>query len=186
MRAEPTPTSNRYAPPKASLKESHDAAGDLWRDGRIVVLREGSDFPPRCIRCNQPSVAPRRRVTLIWHSWGWYLLLPAILLYVLVAMAVRRRRVVHVGLCARHQRRVAWGRLVGWGGFAALVGLIAGGSTLHAPVLGFAALLLLLPWAVVAILVNRQLIAVRIDADAARLKGCGAAFLASLPVRPSS
>ena len=176
---------NRYAPPQASLQDGYDSAGDLWRDGRILVLGKGSDFPERCIKCNQPVVAPRRRITLIWHSWGWYLLLPAILLYVLVAIVARRRRVVHIGLCARHQRRVVWGRIVGWGGFAALVGLISGGGTLHQPVLAFAALLLLLPWAFAAILVNRQVIAVRIDADAARIKGCGAAFLASLPDPPA-
>ena len=177
-------TTNPFAPPKARLQDGYDAGGDLWRDGKMVVLRRGSDFPDRCIKCNQPSVSPRRQTTLIWHHGAWYLLLPLVLLYVVVSILVRRRTVVHIGLCARHQRRVVWGRVVGWGGFLALVAMLVGGAMLRAPGLAVLALLLLLPWAVAAIVVNRQLLAVRIDRETTRMKGFGPAFLASLPELP--
>lgn len=177
-------TTNRYAPPKAVLEDRLDADGSLWRDGKILVLRKGSDFPDRCIKCNQPSVMPRRRYKLSWHPWGWYVLLPLnILFYAIVAAIVSNRTEVRIGLCANHQRRVLWGRIVGWGGFAAMLALGLTAAALESPTPGIVALALLLPWAIAAIVVNRQVLPARIDGQFTRLKGCGPAFLASLPDR---
>jgi hypothetical protein len=175
---------DRFAPPRAKVEQVAGDADDLWREGKVLVMRRDGTLPHRCIKCNAPSVAPTRRYKLTWHSPWWYLLLlMAVLLYALVAMLVRKTAVVHIGLCERHQRRVLWGRLVGWGGFALLVALFGAAYGFESGGAAVAGFLLLLPWAIATISVNRQVLPVRIDDRYVRLKGCGPDFLRSLPDR---
>lgn len=176
-------TTNRYAPPKAVVEDRGDGAG-MWREGKLLVLRKDAHFPDRCIKCNAPSVAPKRRYRLTWHSpWLYLLLFLAILLYAIVASIVQKRAVVHVGLCERHQKRVLWGRLIGWGGLALELLLVGTAIATTDAGYGVAALFVLLPWAIASIVVNRLVLAQRIDDQVVRLKGCGPEFLRSLPDR---
>src|SRR5579862_9753371 len=118
-------TTNRYAPPKAVLEDRVDTEAQMWREGKVLVLRKDSAFPHRCIKCNEPSVAPSRRYKLSWHSpWLYVLILLAVLLYAIVATIVRKTAVVDIRLCERHQQRVLWGRIVGWGGLALEIALL--------------------------------------------------------------
>ena len=177
-------TTNRYAPPKAVLEDRTGNDAEMWREGKVLVMRKGGDLPHRCIKCNEPSVAPLRRYKLSWHSpWLYLLLLLALLLYAIVAAIVRRTAVVHVGLCELHQRRVVWGRIVGWGGLALEIALVWVGMAFDMPQLSIIALALALPWIIAAMVVNRLVLPDRIDDRYVRLKGCGPAFLRSLPDR---
>jgi hypothetical protein len=177
-------TTNRYAPPKAALEDRTGAETEMWREGKVLAMRKGGQFPHRCIKCNEPAVAPGRRQKLSWHPPGWYLLIfLAVLLYVIVALIVRKKAVVEVGLCERHQKRVLWGRIVGWGGFVALIGLCFGAAGQQSGDLGLVALVLALPWLIATVTLNRLLVPHRIDDSFVRLKGCGPAFLRSLPDR---
>lgn len=172
---------NPYALPQSSLHNAPVASETMWRDGKVLVLRTGSKFPDRCIKCNHPAVAPRRRYKLSWHSPGWYLLiLFNILIYAIVGAAVSKRTVVQIGLCQNHQRRVLIGRIIGWGGFALLGLLLALAAILESSVLLGICGLLFLPWALAAIIVNRLVTPVRIGEDFTKLKGCGEDFLDSL------
>jgi hypothetical protein len=176
-------TTNRYAPPKAVVEDRGDDAG-MWREGKLLVLRKDAHFPDRCIKCNAPSVAPKRRRRLTWHSpWLYLLLFLAVLLYAIVAMLVQKRAVVELGLCERHQKRVLWGRLIGWGGLALELLLVGAAISTNDPAYGVAALFVLLPWTIASIVVNRLVLAQRIDDQFVRLKGCGPEFLRSLPER---
>jgi hypothetical protein len=175
---------DRFAPPRAKLEQAAGEGDELWREGKVLVMRRDGVLPHRCIKCNAPSVAPTRRYKLTWHSPWWYLvLLMAVLLYALVALLVRKSAVVHIGLCERHQRRVLWGRIIGWGGFALMAILVWAAVALGSGGAAVAAFLLLLPWVIATISVNRQVLPVRIDDRYVRLKGCGPAFLGSLPDR---
>ena len=177
-------TTNRYAPPKAVLEDHTGAEAEMWREGKVVVLRKGGDFPQRCIKCNEPSVAPMRRYKLSWHSpWLYLLALFALLLYALVALVVRKTAVVHIGLCERHQRRVLWGRIVSWGGLALEVALVSAAVGVDKSEFGLVALAIALPWLIAVAVVNRQVLPTRIDDRFVRLKGCGPDFLRSLPDR---
>ena len=49
-------TTNRYGPPKAALEDRSGAETGMWREGKVLVLRKGSQFPHRCIKCNEPAV----------------------------------------------------------------------------------------------------------------------------------
>ena len=177
-------TTNRYAPPKAAVQDLAGNDAQMWREGKVLVIRKGDDFPDRCIKCNAPSAGPRRRYRLSWHSpWLYLLILAAMLLYALVAMIVRKKAVVLIGLCERHQKRVLWGRIVGWGGLALEIALAWASAGLDMPALGIAALLLAGPWLIATMVVNRLVVVHRIDETYVRLKGCGPEFLRSLPDR---
>lgn len=176
-------TTNRYAPPKAVV-EDRSGDADMWREGKILVMRKDGHFPDRCIKCNAPSVAPRRRYRLSWHSpWLYVLILLAILLYAIVAAIVRKTAVVHVGLCERHQKRVLWGRIIGWGGLVVEVLLVWAALATQEPGYGLLALALALPWMIGGLVISRLVLPQRIDDKIVRLKGCGPDFLASLPER---
>lgn len=177
-------TTNRYAPPKAALEDRTGTEAEMWREGKVLVMRKGGDFPDRCIKCNAASVTPKRRYRLSWHSPWWYaLILLAILLYAIVAMIVRKTATVHVGLCERHQKRVMWGRIVGWGGLAIELGLVLVSTSTGDASYALVALALALPWLIAAMVINRLVLPERIDDRYVRLKGCGPDFLRSLPDR---
>ena len=99
---------NPYAPPKSKLSDKARGNQSMWRDGANLVLLPGSAFPDRCIKCNDSAAPPARRYKLYWHSaWLYLLVLVNILIYLIVALAVRKRTEVEVGLCERHQRQGA-------------------------------------------------------------------------------
>lgn len=108
---------NPYAPPEDDRREAADSGGrwgdsegGLWQDRGLLVVDDGAELPPRCIRCNAPATGRPLRRKLIWHPAGWYLLvLFNLLLYAIVAMIVRKTATIHVGLCDRHRnRRGTW------------------------------------------------------------------------------
>lgn len=176
MTTEPNP----YAPPHASL----DPGGPegCWRAGKEVVLRAGAALPPRCVKCNAPVTAPIKARTYYWHHPALYILaLVNLLIYAVVALIVRRRATLAPGLCSAHTRRRRLGLLVGWGGLLAFLGLLVAGVAVDGCGLMLAGGLVLLGALVAAILLARIVIPSRIDAEWVRLKGCGAAFLDSLP-----
>jgi len=72
--------------------------------GEIVNL------PPMCVKCGRPAAGAPVNKTFSWHRPGWYLLIfVGLLIYVLVALAVRKSIRIGVPLCAEHaQRRSLW------------------------------------------------------------------------------
>jgi hypothetical protein len=175
---------NPYAAPMARLDvEASDFSG-IWRDGKILIASRDAVFPLRCVKCNGVAEPRRESYRMRWHHSAWYLLLFVIplVLYALVALKVTRWATVHVGLCRRHHRLRAASRVVGWGGLAAIVVVLAVGIGFgSATAIGWS-LLALLPWALVSMALSPQLIAVRIDEKTVRFRGCGREFLNSLPV----
>jgi hypothetical protein len=172
---------NLYAPPQAAL---HDVAtSGCWRDGKIVVVPVGEDLPHRCIYCNQDAVSPIKQRKVYWHHPAWYILvLVAILLYAIVAMAVRKKALVSPGLCARHlgrKRAYVW---VGWSSLALWIGLLfwSAGSNVHVSAMPLIVTGLIL-LSLVMLFAARTVTAARITDDEVRLRGCGKAFLDSLP-----
>lgn len=178
---------NPYAPPATELRS--ETGDHCWRDGKIVVLRAGHDFPARCICCNTPAAPPRKARTLSWHSpWLFLLILLNIIVYLVVALLVRRRVRLHPVLCAAHaaaRRRGLW-----TGGGILLLGLMvlfSGAANAAAGLSGLrdalllAGTLLMLAAVWVASRVPASLSAARIDKQVIRVRGAGEPFLASLP-----
>lgn len=153
----------------------------MWRDGRILVLRQASVLPDRCIKCNEPAWGYKLRRVLYWHRPAWYwLILVSILVYAIVAMIVRKKATLEVGLCSSHRRRryytLALGCLAVFGGM--------GGCLAYAQESDWAVYLgFVLPTVgiVIAAIGNQVVSAAEIDDHYVRLKGVGGDFLAPLP-----
>ncbi|MDM5175999.1 hypothetical protein PO883_02140 [Massilia sp. DJPM01] len=176
-----TPLSpNPYAAPKASF---HDgvATKRCWRDGGILVASRREHLPPRCVKCNKPAIMDKPR-SFSWHHPGWYLLIP-ILVYIMASMFVRKRATLVLGLCDEHRRRRRNVSLAAYGLFAlGIVALFNATGSVN-PLLGLLACLLMLCGLLLAIGGQRTLRVVSITQHEIRLKGCGSAFLDSLPKR---
>ena len=109
-----------------------------WREGKRVVTHDQVALPSRCLKCNRPvDGAPMKR-KLYWHYPLFYLVLfISPIIYIILAIIVRRRASIDVYICAEHARRrrnfiiAAWsitavGIVTIVGGIAAQMGWVAG------------------------------------------------------------
>lgn len=171
---------NPYAPPRAQLAVA--TAQGCWRDGKILVMTRDSALPHRCIKCNVPAEGGDWARTTHWHHPAWYLLIPLqIFIYALVAAFVQKKARITFSLCAAHRHRYWKGLAVGWIGTLAGFGVVIYGFS-RDPVWTMAeggVLLVVSP--VLGVVWTRLLSPQRIDDDYVRLRGCGKAFLDSLP-----
>lgn len=173
---------NPYAPPSASLEP---AGAGPWRDGKALVLRPGMTLPPRCVKCNAPVDAPAKKKKVYWHHPAIYLLvLVAVLLYLIVALVVRKQAEVNPALCVAHRKRRWTGIAVGWvgalAGFAVAILGVGMDSCGVMTVGGF----LFLGAIVAGMTLARVVYPERISKEFVRLRGCGEDFLASFPAFP--
>jgi hypothetical protein len=179
---EPTERSaNPYAPPSAGSYGTPLAAiGELFRDGNLLVVRDGAPFPDRCVRCNEPAEGYRLKRTYYWHPPGWYLLiLASVLIYAIAAMVVRKKATFAVSLCQRHRSRRVHFVALGIGiPVLALAAWIATGNDAMGPILVIAILVGL----VLAIVGTQLMTPKRIEDGYAYLKGAHPEFLARLPL----
>ena len=175
------PSANPYAPPSAASYGMPQAAtGDLFRDGNLLVVRDGAPFPDRCVRCNEPAEGYRLKKTYYWHPPAWYfLILASILIYAIAAMIVRKKATFAVSLCQRHRSRrthliaLAIGIPV-----LVLVAWIATGNDAMGPILVIA----ILAGLVLAVVGTQLMTPKRIEDGYAYLKGAHPEFLARLPL----
>ncbi len=174
---------NPYAPPLAPIEpraEMNTATPGLWRDGTMVVVERDAVFPARCVKCNAPVPASRMRErNFYWHTPALYLLvLLNLLIYAIVALAVRKRVAYRVGLCERHVRRrgffiaLAWS----WVPAALVLPFMTQDIDLFSMVLLGAIMTTL-----VGIIECRVMLARGINERTVRFSGCGKAFVDSLP-----
>ena len=176
------PQDNPYAPPDASPHglATPDGAGELFRDGEILVAKDGTLFPDRCVRCNEVTDGFRFRKTFHWHLPAWYaLVLLSLFIYVVVALVVRKKASFELALCPRHRSRRQWGFAIGFG--LPIVAFMLMMATEENLVAFWAFLLALLVGVVVGIIGTRVLTCKKIDDGYAYLKGAHPQFLASLP-----
>lgn len=98
--------------------------------GRLLVMEKWATLPPVCIKTGEPTDRVlKQRMT--WHSPLYYLLvLASPLIYLVVALVIRKTATVHIPL-ARHRitRRRLW-IATGFLGFFASVGLFVFGLSL--------------------------------------------------------
>ena len=154
----------------------------IWRSKKQLVTTLNPVLPARCVKCNAPTEAAPIKRNLYWHPPLYYLaLLVNVIVYVIVAMLVRKRSTAMVFICPEHraQRRnaiiVAW--LLGVGGIATVIaGAVNDAGWLAA--VGGAAVLGGLIYGIVR---GRLVFATKIDKERLWLGGCGKDFLAAFP-----
>lgn len=156
----------------------------VWRDKAILVMSKDARLPDRCVKCNEPTHGRLKR-NLTWHHPAIYiLLLVAWLIYLIVALVVRKRATVELGLCDEHlQKRrrnvwITWGLLL-LGVFCFVLAIAAEDG--NPALLG---LLLILGGAIYGIATVRVTAPTRIDDRFVRLRGVNKDYLDLLPQWP--
>lgn len=190
---------NPYAPPRSDVQSVVEApvgqmyaaaAGGVWRTGDLLVMQRGASLPNRCLLCNRPTAVHWSK-KLYWHHPGLYfLILLNLLIYALVALAVRKKADMVLPLCSEHaESRKKASTVSIWlmlGGFLVMIAgvlLIEGDGTVFAlmALLGFAALLV---GAIVSSVKANIIVAKKIDDYYVWLKKVGDPYLATLPPAP--
>lgn len=176
-----------YATPFAAAQQPAYAA---WRDGLKLITPANAVLPPQCVKCGAPADGHYGQRTFWWHHPALLLLiLVNILVFAIVALIVRKKAVVQLGLCAAHLARrrqvlaISW--VLGLGGVASL---ITGFYQMFeyrndtAPLIG--TLIALAMWITAAVLhtkLGAYLTPTIIDAQYAHFKGAGPEFLSLFP-----
>jgi hypothetical protein len=176
---------NPYAPSPATLN-ARDVSGSsdgVRRDGSWVIVSGGADLPHRCVKCNAAPSEPTRKRTLFWHHPAiYFVILLNILIYIVVALIVRKKVKISPALCARHKARRRNAILLAWLGVGASLALpVAFGNEDSVGAWILFSVLLFAGSAIAGIFRSRILYAKRIDAIEARLGGASEEFLDSLP-----
>lgn len=156
--------------------------GNLWRRNKRLVTRSETIFPGRCVRCNAPAGNFRLKRTLYWMNNGYVLtvfLSPLIL--ILVYMIVRKRAVVHIGLCEAHRVQRTAGLAIGWGSFAVAVILWCCAGAFDSGWWVASGLLVVLMGGLAGSVMARTITPTKIEKDYVWLSGVHRNFLAELP-----
>src|SRR5262249_43785371 len=146
--------------------------------------RSGGALPARCVKCNADALQPIKERTLYWHHPAWFaLVLVNVILYAIVALVVRKKAKLKLGLCVGHKRRRTIFLWIGWGGFfLSLLTAFAGISVDLGP-LALIGLLGILVFIVAGIAGSGIAAPSKITKEEIRLRGCGRPFLDSLESR---
>jgi hypothetical protein len=111
---------NPYAAPEVGLSQSQFASPaeegrGVWQDGKILVMAKVARLPYRCVRCNEPATNLLKR-TLSWHTpWIYVLLAVSPLIYIIVALIIRKTAKIEVPLCDEHRAKRSRGLLIALG-----------------------------------------------------------------------
>ena len=161
----------------------------LWRKGNLLVMHKMAMLPDRCVKSNVPA-SRRLKRNLYWHHPGIYCaLLVNILVYAILALALRKSATIHIGLSDEWFARRGRAMLIGWtlvllsivmviGGIGFIDGNPAFGWLI---VIGF---LLFLVGAIYGLIGARMVTPTRIDDTHVWLKGVCPEFLHDLPEWP--
>ncbi len=174
---------NPYVAPQSDFNKGapEGQQGMFWRSGPLLMTKYGAVLPPRCVKCNGAIHGPAKRRYFYWHHPAVYVVLVVnVLIYAIVAFAIRNRTQLTFGLCREHRRKRTMRILAGAG--AVILGLVVVGAGVAASrveifLLGFLGFIGGILWMVIA---ARTLVATRIDTYVAHFKGCGDVFLAGL------
>jgi hypothetical protein len=116
---------NPYAAPEAGVSSQHvasvkDEGRGVWQDGKTLVMVKIARLPSRCVKCNEPTDYRLRR-SLSWIHPALYILLISPLIFIIVALIVRKTAKIEVPLCDEHREKRNRIILIGW--IIALAGL---------------------------------------------------------------
>lgn len=161
------------------------AAGLLWRTKSQLVTSSGATFPDRCVRCNAPANGYRLKRQLYWHPPAYYLLiLLGLLIYAIVAICIRHKAVLHIGLCERHRVRRKWGIVSCTLGVLAGLGLFITGAVGDIGSLILPGILLFLGGVIHGVITGVRISPVKMTKEHVWLRGVNKDFLAELPELP--
>jgi hypothetical protein len=164
-----------YFPPP-----SHGLA-NIWRNKSLLVMTKEAPLPGRCIKCNTYTDETLKR-KLTWHHPALYLLIfISILIYVVVALVVRKTATVNIGFCPEHLAARRKNVAITWGlGVLTILSFVVG-AMLEDFTFVFAAMALILATAIYGIVTLRVVVPTKIDEHFVWLKGVNADYLQEFP-----
>lgn len=172
---------NPYAAKSVALPPSQ-AQGLIRRDGNLLVVGDRASLPDRCVFCNAPG-HHRKTYKLQWHPrWVYWVLLVGPIPMAIVAQYCRKTISIEAMLCQEHRRnRLVSGAILATGAIGGLVGIFWGLANDEGMVAFYSLIggLLLVLFGAIGL---RFLPPDRIEDGIGRLKGCGEAFLETIPV----
>ena len=172
-------------PPMPFYGGSYAQAPGVWQDGSLLVTTKDIVLPDRCVKCNGPANGYKLRRTLRWHHPLYYLLIFAgWLVYLIVALVIRKTARVHIGLCERHltNRRIAI--FVSWSVFALGIFAIILAIANETGALALLGIMMIIASAIYGALGARTIYASKIDERFAWIKGVNSEYLAQFPQWP--
>jgi hypothetical protein len=181
----PLAASSRAPMPRPGAAQPAAAAGDFWRDGKLLVFPKGARLPGACVKCGKPA-AIRLRRKLSWHNPMLLFLIPlGVLIYAIVAAIVSKRAEVEIPICDTHRRRRALFTGLGVGllflGLLVFAGaLIANAGTLAASI----GLLMFVAGLILAVAGQILVSPGRIDEHFVWLRGVHTSRVSGLPPWP--
>ena len=156
----------------------------IWRDGKFLVAASDTVLPDRCVKCNAPAQGLRMTKKFYWHPPAFYLLICAgVLIYAIVALIVRKKSILHLGICQEHRKRRTRSIAITWltVGIALLMIVIAAASETGG--LALIGILLLLGAMIFGIVATQLVVPTKIDSESVIwLKGVSPSYLENLPV----
>jgi GYF domain 2 len=160
-------------------------ASGIWRMDKKLVTASETPFPDRCVKCNHPAHGYRLKRTMYWHHPAIYFLLFILcswLIYLIVALIVRKKAILSFGLCEEHRAARKRALLIGWiGGLGSLFGGLILGAVINSGLVAVLAVLASIGCFIYSALKSPMLSATKIDKKNVWLKGAGPEFLAECP-----
>ena len=182
----PAPPSPGAEPETLTYAGIYPSSGGIWRQGKLLVLRKDRRLPTeRCIICGALAEGRPLKRHLSWHHPAIYLVLMAgPLIYVIVALIVRKTAVVYVGLCPKHRKRRRSVIAICW--FMILMAVAIVWYSAISDELGFffPAMLSFFGGLVVYLMWAQVVTVYRIDEYNVWIRGAGTAYLDALPLYP--
>lgn len=153
----------------------------VWRDKSTLVMSRDAQLPDRCVKCNIPTTGRLKR-KLSWHHPALFLIiLVALLIYLIIAMVLRKSATIEIGLCDEHQAKrrrnimIAWG-LAAFGAFGLFMG-----AAMEEGAYAFIGFLALVAAVIFAIVAVRIVVPAKIDDKFVWIKGVNKDYLNELP-----
>lgn len=183
-------TANPYKTPEVAnvtvLDLSSPDAPYYFRDGKLLVIRDGAELPKRCVHTNQEvdDKGWRKRRPLAWTPpWLFVFIFFGLLPFLLLSILLQKKAKITYSLSKDARGRLAKKRLIALGVMLAGIGVaVGGGSFLNgdAAVLPiFAGIMIALGGLIGSLMFNP--VAVKKYKDGwFSLKGCSPEFLDSL------
>jgi MFS family permease len=102
-------------PPLAYASRPVRQQSGAWAEGNLLVTTTSCALPQDCVYCGAPAEKILNR-KYYWHpSWVFILILPGLLIYAIVALVLRKKADVQLGLCPQHAAARTKKLLVAWG-----------------------------------------------------------------------
>ena len=169
-----TPQQPYFPPPSHGMNT-------VWRNNSLLVMTKEALLPNRCIKCNAPADEQLKR-KLTWHHPALYLLaLASLLIYVVVAMVVRKTATVNVGLCEEHSSARRRNIAITWALGLAMVASFVVAVMIDDGTFAVLGIVLLLATCIYGIVTLRVVAPTKIDDYCVWLKGVNADYLQQFP-----